>query len=63
MIWEALKGAIEAEDMETTKLIIESAGIVVAAHDMTVCYDERGSRYELPKYLLSDPTNMSKAAV
>lgn len=30
------------EDMETIKLILETAGIVVAAHDMTICYDERG---------------------
>lgn len=28
--------------MDTAKVIIESAGVVVATHDMTVCYDERG---------------------
>ena len=28
--------------METVKLIIEAAGIVIAAKDMTVAFDERG---------------------
>lgn len=41
VIWDALKAACEA-DQETCKLIIESAGIIVAAPDMTICYDERG---------------------
>ncbi|KAG2485045.1 hypothetical protein HYH03_016144 [Edaphochlamys debaryana] len=59
VIWDALKAAIEAEH-ETSKLIIESAGIIVAVPDMTVCYDERGAKYELPKYVLSDPVNLVK---
>ncbi|GLC46664.1 hypothetical protein PLESTB_001549100 [Pleodorina starrii] len=58
-IWDALKAACEA-DQETAKLLIESAGIIVAAHDMTVCYDERGAKYELPKYVLSEPVNLAK---
>jgi hypothetical protein len=43
VIWDALKAACEA-DMDTAKLIIESAGIIVASKDMTICYDERGVR-------------------
>ncbi|GFR42931.1 hypothetical protein Agub_g3829 [Astrephomene gubernaculifera] len=58
-IWDALKAACEA-DQDTCRLLIESAGIIVAAHDMTVCYDERGAKYELPKYVLSDPLNLMK---
>ncbi len=71
--------------METCKLFIESAGIIVASPDMTVCYDERGksvgltlcglspylkllplddddsgAKYELPKFVLSLPTNIVK---
>ncbi len=42
VIWDALKAACEA-DFETAKIIIESAGIIVAAPDMTVMYDERGA--------------------
>ncbi len=60
VIWEALRAACEA-DLPTAKLIIESAGIIVAAEDMTVCYDERGSKYELPKYVLSDPVNLIRS--
>ena len=41
-IWDALKAACEAPDMETTRLLIESAGIIVSTRDMTTCYDERG---------------------
>jgi hypothetical protein len=41
VIWQALKAAAEA-DQHTSKLILETAGVVVAADDMTVCYDERG---------------------
>ncbi|KXZ42686.1 hypothetical protein GPECTOR_124g486 [Gonium pectorale] len=58
-IWDALKAACEA-DPDTCKLLIESAGIIVAAPDMTVCYDERGFKYELPKFVLSDPVNLVK---
>jgi hypothetical protein len=28
---------------------------------MTICYDERGSKYELPKYVLSDPSNLMRS--
>ncbi|KAG2426873.1 hypothetical protein HYH02_014725 [Chlamydomonas schloesseri] len=59
VIWDALKAACEA-DQETCKLIIESAGIIVAAPDMTICYDERGAKYELPKYVLAEPINLTK---
>lgn len=42
VIWDALKAACEAEDDATARLIIETAGIIVAAPDMSICYDERG---------------------
>lgn len=57
VIWDALKAACEADHV-TAKAIIESAGIIVRKADMTVCYDELGSKYELPKYVLSRPTNL-----
>ncbi|KAJ9528947.1 hypothetical protein QJQ45_000510 [Haematococcus lacustris] len=58
LIWDALKAACET-DVETAKLIIDSAGIIVAAPDMHICYDELGAKYELPQYVLSDPINMA----
>jgi hypothetical protein len=41
VIWDALKAACVA-DLATAKVILESAGVVVASDNMTVCYDERG---------------------
>lgn len=57
VIWDALKAACEA-DLQTAALIVESAGIIVSVPDMSTCFDERGSKYELPRYVLSDPTNL-----
>lgn len=40
-IWDALRAAAEA-DVSLAQTIIDSAGIIVQAPDLTVCYDERG---------------------
>ncbi|KAL2930988.1 Ubiquitin domain-containing protein 1 [Bienertia sinuspersici] len=56
-IWDALRAAVDS-DLNMAQTIIESAGIIVQNPDLTVCYDERGAKYELPKYVLSEPTNM-----
>jgi hypothetical protein len=34
--------------------------VIVAAVDMTICYDERGRKYELPRFVTCDPTNLSR---
>ncbi|XP_040942778.1 ubiquitin domain-containing protein 1 isoform X2 [Gossypium hirsutum] len=41
-----------------SKAIVDSAGVIVQSADLTICYDERGAKYELPKYVLSEPTNL-----
>lgn len=41
MIWDALKGACEA-DLQTAALIVETAGVIVTVPDMSTCFDERG---------------------
>ncbi|KAM3332320.1 hypothetical protein ACQJBY_027872 [Aegilops geniculata] len=56
-IWDALRAAAEA-DLSLAQTIVDSAGIIVSNSDMTLCYDERGAKYELPKYVLSEPTNL-----
>ncbi|KAG1367771.1 ubiquitin domain-containing protein 1 [Cocos nucifera] len=56
-IWDALRAAAEA-DLTLAQAIVDSAGIIVSNADMTLCYDERGAKYELPKYVLSEPTNL-----
>ncbi|KAD4982473.1 hypothetical protein E3N88_19144 [Mikania micrantha] len=58
-IWDALQAAAEA-DITLAQAIIDSAGIIVQKADLTVCYDERGAKYELPKYVLSAPTNLTR---
>ena len=51
MIWDALKAACEA-DLQTARVILDSAGVVVASDDMSVCYDERGASLLQPLRLL-----------
>ncbi|KAF0919043.1 hypothetical protein E2562_028266 [Oryza meyeriana var. granulata] len=60
-IWDALRAAAEAE-LSLAQTIVDSAGIIVSNSDMTICYDERGAKYELPKYVLSEPTNLIREA-
>ncbi|EFN57096.1 hypothetical protein CHLNCDRAFT_15068, partial [Chlorella variabilis] len=59
VIWDALRAACEA-DLETARIILDSAGVIVAAADMTICYDERGRKYELPRYVISPPSNLQR---
>ncbi|URD85378.1 ubiquitin domain-containing protein [Musa troglodytarum] len=56
-IWDALRAAAES-DLNFAQTIVDSAGIVVTSADMTTCYDERGAKYELPKFVLSEPINL-----
>ncbi|KAK9199152.1 hypothetical protein WN944_014340 [Citrus x changshan-huyou] len=56
-IWDALRAAAEA-DLSLAQAIVDSAGVIVQSADLTICYDERGAKYELPKYVLSEPTNL-----
>lgn len=56
-IWDALKAASEA-DLAMAQTIVDSAGIIVVSDDLSHCYDERGAKYDLPNYVLSDPTNL-----
>ncbi|KAL6546471.1 hypothetical protein OROMI_022192 [Orobanche minor] len=57
-IWDALKAAAETSDLTLAKTIVDCAGIIAQKSDLTVCYDERGAKYELPNYVLSEPTNL-----
>ncbi|KAK9150615.1 hypothetical protein Syun_008924 [Stephania yunnanensis] len=56
-IWDALRAAAESE-LPFAQAIIDSAGVIVTSADLTTCYDERGGKYDLPKYVLSEPTNL-----
>ncbi|KAF3522888.1 hypothetical protein F2Q69_00046974 [Brassica cretica] len=54
---DALRAAAE-DDISLAQAIVDSAGVIVQNNDLTTCYDERGAKYELPKYVLSEPTNL-----
>eukprot|EP00250_Pteridium_aquilinum_P009579 c18767_g1_i1 orf=549-905(-) len=58
-IWDALRAASEAE-LSLAQVIVDSAGVIVTSDDMSTCYDERGAKYDLPKYVLSEPVNILK---
>ena len=40
-IWDALRGAAEA-DQTLAQAIVDGAGVIVQNADLTICYDERG---------------------
>lgn len=51
---------MEAEDVATARLIVESAGIIVATPHATTAYDERGSKYDIPKWVIVEPDNLAR---
>ncbi|CAF3771350.1 unnamed protein product [Adineta steineri] len=60
-IWDALRGAcyaIEQNDIDLAQSIINCANISLPHGTLLDCYDELGTRYQLPIYVLSSPTNM-----
>ncbi len=59
VIWEALKAA-STVDVETARVILEAAEIIIASPDLTVCYDGKGRKYDIPVYVLSDPRNLAR---
>nr|GEY71808.1 hypothetical protein [Tanacetum cinerariifolium] len=56
-IWDALRAAAEG-DLRNAEKIIRDNRISLGNLDMTVCYDVTGTSYNLPLYVLSEPTNM-----
>ncbi|EEH51841.1 uncharacterized protein MICPUCDRAFT_9260, partial [Micromonas pusilla CCMP1545] len=60
-MWTALRAAVEAMredgDLDTARLLVDSAGIIVAAPNMTTCWDTMGHKYVLPKWVFRDPRN------
>ena len=47
-----LKAAVASAssgDIETARLFVESAGCIVATPHLTVVFDERGAKYDIPR--------------
>lgn len=62
-IWDALRAAasaFEAADFQLAQAIIDGASISVPNGYLTECYDELGTRYQVPVYCLSYPINIVK---
>ncbi|XP_011253512.1 ubiquitin domain-containing protein 1 [Camponotus floridanus] len=62
-IWDALRAgatAAEAQDYQLAQAILDGANISVPSGFLTECYDELGTRYQVPIYCLSYPINIVK---
>ncbi|CAL8069497.1 unnamed protein product [Calicophoron daubneyi] len=60
-IWNALKAAAEfldQDDQEMAQAIIDGADIMLPTGTLCDCYDRLGTRYQLPLYVLSEPSNL-----
>lgn len=60
-IWDALKAATvaaESLDFQLAQAILDGASVSVPNGYLTECYDEWGTRYQVPIYCLSPPINM-----
>ena len=61
-IWDVLKAAVASAssgDIETARLFVESAGCIVATPHLTVVFDERGAKYDIPRWVLATPANVA----
>ncbi|KAF7255258.1 hypothetical protein EG68_07784 [Paragonimus skrjabini miyazakii] len=60
-IWNALKAAaefFERNDYEMAQAIVDGADIILPTGTLCDCYDRLGARYQLPLYVLSEPSNL-----
>jgi len=60
-IWQAIRLACEAGDEGTSLAILDSAGVTpfdMNKPDCCFSYDDMGVKYEVPMYLLRDPSNL-----
>jgi len=60
--WNSLRVAVELshqEDLPTAQAVLDSAGITIPSGDLGLgCYDERGHRFVIPEFVLSEPSNI-----
>lgn len=59
--WAALKAACEATDsgerhVGTAEAIVKASGLIMHQDYIMVCYDELGFKYELPPFVINEPT-------
>jgi len=59
--WEALRFACENTDTATVVEILKAAGIKLIKKTLQMSYDENGYRYDLPIFLINEPSGYYKA--
>jgi hypothetical protein len=63
-IWDALRAAVEAaerEEYDLAQAILSGANITLPTGHLSEAYDELGNRYVIPRYCLSQPTNLQES--
>jgi len=60
-MWQAIRMSAEAGDASTAAAIMDSAGLTpydIDKADSCYCYDQLGNRYEVPMFVLYEPSNL-----
>lgn len=57
-IWDAIRAACETLEPELAQAILDSAGIKTPRGSLVLCYDELGTKYSIPLFCISFPTNL-----
>ncbi|XP_055343790.1 ubiquitin domain-containing protein 1-like [Paramacrobiotus metropolitanus] len=60
-VWDALRAAAQAaetNDWALAQAIIDGVGVSIPSGTLLDCYDELGTRYQIPPYCLSSPLNL-----
>lgn len=61
-IWQALKAAVDAiqnTDYELADIIVKAAGVTSLDGTLQKCYDELGTLYQIPNYVVADPKTLT----
>eukprot|EP00968_Pinguiococcus_pyrenoidosus_P007989 scaffold556_cov221-Pinguiococcus_pyrenoidosus.AAC.19 len=59
--WSVLKMAAEAMlngEVDTANAIVDAGGIITPNGTLSICYDDLGGSYEVPRFAYSDPANL-----
>jgi len=61
-IWNTLEQVaamiLDSNDVDTASAILQASGISTPHGDISEVFDERGVRYEVPRYCFQNPTNL-----
>lgn len=55
--WQALRFAVESNEMPAIITVLKAAGVKLLNKTLQMSYDETLHRYDIPVYVISDPTS------